>query len=104
MTLNRVRDSSRSEKLMILACVLMITHRCAARHVPVPQQPALKARPKGKLPMKPQTHLAPADVRSEMPDPTIELCDDCIDAYRNGIEPGETACECRARGEITEES
>lgn len=43
---------------------------------------------------------APNDVKVDMPDPGVKLCDDCIDAYRNGIEPGETACECRARGEI----
>lgn len=41
----------------------------------------------------------PPDVAGEMPDPKVILCDDCIDAYRNGIEPGETACEARARGE-----
>lgn len=45
------------------------------------------------------TPINPPDVASQMPDQAVELCEDCIDAYRNGIEPGETACECRARGE-----
>ena len=30
----------------------------------------------------------------------IKLCEACIDAYRNGIEPGGSACEARARGEL----
>jgi hypothetical protein len=28
-----------------------------------------------------------------MPDPSVWLCELCVDAYRNGIEPGESACE-----------
>lgn len=41
---------------------------------------------------------APPDVVGEMPDPTVELCGACVDAYRNGIEPGGTACENVAPG------
>lgn len=40
-------------------------------------------------------HEPPADVKRLMPDPTIPLCPACVDAYRNGIEPGGTACEER---------
>ena len=29
-----------------------------------------------------------------------KLWEVCIDAYRNGIEPGSSACEARARGEL----
>lgn len=36
---------------------------------------------------------APVDVQALMPDPSIPLCDACVTAYRNGITPGETACE-----------
>lgn len=42
------------------------------------------------------TEPAPSDVQLDMPDPTVPLCPSCVDAYRNGIEPGETACESRA--------
>jgi hypothetical protein len=44
----------------------------------------------------------PPDVAQEMPDPNVPLCGHCVEAYRNGIEPGETACECRARGELVD--
>jgi hypothetical protein len=44
----------------------------------------------------PPVSVAPDDVKRDMPDPSILLCADCIDAYRNGIEPGGTACEARA--------
>jgi hypothetical protein len=47
----------------------------------------------------PDVQEAPEDVKVCMPDPTVKLCAACIDAYRNGIEPGETACEDRARDE-----
>lgn len=41
--------------------------------------------------------LPPADVVACGADPGVPLCPACIDAYRNGIEPGETACEARAK-------
>ena len=50
-------------------------------------------------PTPPLTFEAPTDVKADMPDPSVKLCVDCIAAYRDGIEPGETACEARARGE-----
>lgn len=39
--------------------------------------------------------LNPDDVIAAGAPTDIKLCDDCIDAYRNGIEPGESACEAR---------
>ena len=51
----------------------------------------------------PPTNEAPNDVKRDMPDPTIKLCADCVDAYRNGIEPGETACEERHNDEVRNE-
>jgi hypothetical protein len=47
-------------------------------------------------PHDPPVSVAPDDVGRDMPDPSVLLCADCIDAYRNGIEPGGTACEARA--------
>lgn len=32
-------------------------------------------------------------------DPSLDYCDYCIDAYRNGIEPGGSACDDRAHPE-----
>jgi hypothetical protein len=43
------------------------------------------------------TAVPPEDVIACGASPDIPLCADCIDAYRNGIEPGETACEARAQ-------
>ena len=45
--------------------------------------------------------LNPPDVIACGGPTDIELCEACIDAYRNGIEPGESACEARARGEFS---
>jgi hypothetical protein len=42
--------------------------------------------------------LNPPDVIACGAPTNVKLCDACIDAYRNGIEPGESACEDRARG------
>lgn len=39
--------------------------------------------------------LNPTDVIAGGASETVKLCDDCIDAYRNGIEPGGSACEAR---------
>lgn len=39
--------------------------------------------------------MNPPDVIAAGAPEDIELCDFCIDAYRNGIEPGESACEDR---------
>lgn len=47
----------------------------------------------------PDTAAVPADVVACGASPDVPLCEDCVDAYRDGIEPGETACEARARGE-----
>lgn len=43
------------------------------------------------------TCLPPADVVACGADPSVRLCRACIDAYRHGIEPGQTACDERAR-------
>lgn len=43
------------------------------------------------------TALPPEDVVACGADPAVPLCEHCVDAYRNGIEPGQTACEIRAR-------
>ena len=44
--------------------------------------------------------LNPPDVIAAGGPAHIKLCEACIDAYRNGIEPGGSACEARARGEL----
>ena len=41
---------------------------------------------------------APDDVIACGASPDVDYCDACIDAYRNGIEPGESACDQRAHG------
>lgn len=43
------------------------------------------------------TCLPPADVVACGANPNVRLCRACIDAYRHGIEPGQTACDERAR-------
>lgn len=39
---------------------------------------------------------APEDVLACGANADVDYCDECIDAYRNGIEPGESACDRRA--------
>lgn len=41
------------------------------------------------------TIAPPADVIACGARPDVPLCADCIDAYRNGIEPGGSACDDR---------
>lgn len=45
--------------------------------------------------------LNPPDVIACGAPSSIRLCALCIEAYRHGIAPGESACEARARGELS---
>lgn len=48
----------------------------------------------------PDEQPPPPDVVACGADPDKLYCGACIDAYRNGIEPGGTACDARAHGQV----
>jgi hypothetical protein len=42
---------------------------------------------------------APDDIVAAGANPDVRYCPSCVDAYRNGIEPGESACDERKEDE-----